>query len=131
MCDVAESLEIPLLLLFHRLQTLGVASSKPVLISKLTERNLPALFKQLKKHAAKWREIGTHLEFLPSELDNIEARPNLIQGAPKSWLGAMLQEWVQWAPEDSRGSTGFANIEDLKNALREAGLGATAHDLIV
>ena len=96
---------------------------------KLMDKDLPFLLRQLKKHAAKWREIGTHLEFLPGELDNIEARPNLSQGAPVSWFGAMLQDWLQWAPSDSRGSTSFATLEALKGALNDAGLGATAHDL--
>ena len=49
--------------------------------------------KKLKAHAAKWREIGTYLGFLPGELSNIEARPNLNHSAPISWLGAMLEEW--------------------------------------
>ena len=95
----------------------------------LTERHIPSLFRQLKKHAAKWKDIGLHLGFLPSELDNIEAQMNLMQGAPLSFFGAMLQGWIQWAPEDSRGSTNFANMEDLKGALDEAGLAATAHAL--
>ena len=97
----------------------------------MTDRHLPALIKQLKKHAAKWREIGTHLEFLPRELSNIEARPSLTSSAPLSWLGALLEEWIQRAPGDSRGSTNFATLEELKAVLKEAGLGATAHDLKV
>lgn len=97
--------------------------------SKLTERHIPSLFQKLKTHAAKWRAIGIHLGFLPGELSNIEARPNLIQGAPVSWLGAMLEEWIQWAPNDSRGSTSIANVEDLREALVEAKLAAIALDL--
>ena len=89
------------------------------------------MLRQLKKHAVKWREIGTNLDFLPSELDNIGAQPNRMQGAPLSYFGAMLQEWIQWAPGDSRGSTNFANLEDLRSALNETGLGATAHELKV
>ena len=85
--------------------------------------------KKLKAHAAKWREIGTYLGFLTGELSNIEARPNLMHGAPISWLGAMLEEWIQWAPSDSRGSTSLASVEVLKAALRDAGLGTTAHEL--
>ena len=98
-------------------------------MQKLTERGLPTLLHQFKTHAAKWREIGIHLGFLPGELDNIEARPNLSQGAPVSWFGAILESWLQWAPGDNRGSTNFATLEDLKDALSEAGLGASAHDL--
>ena len=54
------------------------------------------LMKKLKQHAAKWREIGTYLGFLPGELTNIEARPYLSQSAPTSWLGAMLEERIQY-----------------------------------
>ena len=97
--------------------------------SKLTERDLPTFLRQLTNHAAKWRVIGIHLGFLPGELANIEARPNLSQGAPVSWFAAMLEDWLQWAPGDSRGSTSFATLVDLKIALSEAGLGASAHDL--
>ena len=95
----------------------------------MRSHDLPSLLRQLKNHAAKWREIGIHLGFLSGELDNIGARPNLSQGAPVSWLVAMLEEWLQWAPGDGRGSTSFATLEDLKNALNETGLGAIATDL--
>ena len=98
---------------------------------RLTDRHLPSLVHQLKIHAPKWREIGLHLGFLPGELSNIESRPSLIQGAPVSFLGALLKELVQWAPGDSRGSIEFATLESLKNALNSAGLGATAYDLTV
>ena len=54
-----------------------------------------------------------------------------MYGAPVSHLGAMLEEWIQWAPGDSRGSENFATIGSLKKALSEAGLGAAAHDFIV
>ena len=95
----------------------------------VTSKHLPVLIKKLKNNAAKWREIGLHLGFLPGELDNIQAQPNLTQGAPLSYLGAMLTEWTQWAPGDSRGSADFAKLKDLKTALSDAGLGATAHQL--
>ena len=98
-------------------------------ILKLTERDIPSLLCQLKKHASKWREIGIHMGYLPGELDNIEARPNLSQGAPVSWFTAMLESWLQWAPGDSRGSTSFATLEGLKDALSEAGFGASAYNL--
>ena len=63
------------------------------------------------------------------ELDNIQNNPSLFSKAPTSWLSAMLAQWLQWAPGDSRGSTSFATLETLKAALNQAGLGATAHDL--
>ena len=99
------------------------------LTGRLSDKHLPILLGQLTVHAAKWRLIGTHLKFRSGELDNIEARPKLSQGAPTSFLGALLEEWIQWAPEDGRGSLNFATLDSLKSALKEAGLGAASHDL--
>ena len=88
---------------------------------RLTQYHLCGLVDQLSQHATKWRDIGTHLGFLPGELSNIEASPNLIQGAPVSWLSAMLAQWLQ--------RTCSATLEDLKTALGKTGLAAAAHDL--
>jgi hypothetical protein len=88
---------------------------------RLTQSHLGSLLSQLSQHATKWRDIGTHLGFLSGELLNIEASPNLIQGAPVSWLRAMLVQWLQ--------RTSFATLEDLKTALSKAGLAAAARDL--
>ena len=96
---------------------------------RLTDKTLSFVFRQLKIHAYKWREIGLHLGFLPGELSNIEARPTLIKDAPVSCLGALLEESTKWAPGDSRGSTGFTTLDSLKAALMHAGLAAAAHDL--
>ena len=92
----------------------------------LSDQHHSVLLKQLHKHAAKWKTIGSHLGFLPNELANIEARPLLLHNAPESWLSAMLAEWLQWAPGDHRSWT---TLEALKHALREAGLGVTASDI--
>ena len=86
------------------------------------------LLEQLQIHSAKWREIGSYLGFRPSELDEIQARLLLLNGAPTSWLSAVLADWLQWAPGDSRGSTSFATLEDLKAALNQAGLGAATYN---
>jgi hypothetical protein len=83
----------------------------------LTERDLSDLLTQLNNHATKWRDIGTHH---PGELDNIQARPFLMPTAPESWLGAMLTEWLQRAPNDTRGSS---SIESLTHALSKCGIG--------
>ena len=99
--------------------------------NRLTAKHFPALLQQLKVHAHRWREIGTHLGFHPGSLSNIEARLSLMYGAPVSHLGALLEEWIQWAPGDSRGSKNFATIGSLKKALSEAGLGAAAHDFSI
>ena len=103
--------------------------SEHVLLNRLTDGHHSVLLKQLWKHAADCREIGTFLGFTQGELENIQARPFLLNKAPVSWLSAMLAEWLQWAPGDSRGSTSFATLDGLKSALNQAGLSATAHDL--
>ena len=113
----------------HSLLQLSLLAEDENKTRQLTNKDLPLLLRQLKLHAAKWREIGIHLGFLPGELDNIGARPNLSQGAPVSWFGAMLESWLQWAPGDGRGSTSFATLKDLRDALNETGLGASARDL--
>ena len=95
----------------------------------LHDMDHPSLYNKLQKHSSKWKEIGTLLGFCPGELDNIEARPLLLSSAPKSWLRAMLAEWLQWAPGDARGSTDFATLNGLKQALDKAGLSATAQAL--
>ena len=87
------------------------------------------LLTQLKEHAAEWRDIGTHLGFSQGELRNIESAPKHFTGAPKSWLSAMLSEWLEWAPGDERGSKNYATLSGLKSAVREAGLGRTAEEL--
>ena len=87
------------------------------------------LFKQLYKYAAKWKEIAIYLGFKPGEYDNIQASPLNLNGAPKSWLSAMLAEWLEWAPGDERGSKNYATLSGLKSAVREAGLGRTAEEL--
>ena len=107
----------------------GANRSQQSVPTRLTDDHHPVLLSQLTKHASVWRMIGTYLEFYPGEIANIEMRPNLIQGAPVSWLSAMLSQWLQWAPGDSRGSNRFATLEDLKRALSRAGLAAAAHDL--
>ena len=96
-----------------------------------TEKHYSFLCKALEIHAAKWKDIGRNLQFLPGELMNIEARPMLLMTAPKSFLHAMLEEWLQWAPGDHRGSKNFATLEALQLALSESGLGAAAARLSI
>ena len=95
----------------------------------LSEIHYSVLFDQLKKHAADWKLIGPHLGFTQSHLKIIEATPLLLPNAPISWLSQMLAQWLQSAPGDSRGSTGYANLASLRDALRKAGFGATADAL--
>ena len=94
----------------------------------LRERDHINVYEKLQFHAARWRDIGTSLGFSQGELDNIQATPLLLSAAPKSWLSAMLAEWLQWAPGDGHGRTGFATVKSLSDALLHAGLGRTAEE---
>ena len=87
------------------------------------------MYNQLKDHAAKWREIGTHLGFRQPKLDKIQEKPALFMGAPDSWLSELLKQWLQWAPGDERSSTECSTLEKLKSAVSKAGLGVTAAGL--
>ena len=65
--------------------------------------------------------------FTQGELKNIQADPMLLlEGAPISWLNSMISKWLEWAPGDRRGSTGFATKECLRAALLQANLGDVA-----
>ena len=95
---------------------------------QLTDQHYFILFDQLKNHASHWRLIGAYLGFTQGQLDGIQAmQPN----APTSWLSQMLAQWLQSAPGDSRGSSGYANLASLKDALRKVGLGTTADALYI
>ena len=54
------------------------------------------LLEEMHQHSYTWREIGTALNFKQSELNNISARLSLIATAPSSFLGALMNQWVQW-----------------------------------
>ena len=96
---------------------------------RLTKCHCSFLIQQLNSCAYKWREIGTYLKFQQDELNNIQANQSLINGTPKSWLSAMISDWMEWAPGDSRGSTSYANLHDLKSAVSKAGFGVVAEEL--
>jgi hypothetical protein len=96
---------------------------------RLNKCHYSILIQQLSGCAYKWRKIGTHLKFKQDELKNIEAKPSLFNDAPESYLSELISEWMQWAPGDSRGSTNYANLEDLKSAVSKAGLGVVASEL--
>lgn len=89
------------------------------------------LLNQLNIHAAKWRDISTNLGFQQGELDIIEHTPLLLLGAPYSFLRTMLTKWLEWAPNDQRGSGQYATLEALKDAVSKAGLGRTAESLTI
>ena len=98
-------------------------------VTKLTHRDHGSLLRQLSTHAAQWRNIGTALGFAQGEMDNIHSNTLLQPGSPTSWLSKMLSQWLEWAPCNARGSRDFATLEGLREALKAANLGATAHDL--
>ena len=88
------------------------------------------MYAKLAEHSAKWREIGTYLGFRPSELDDIHVRPILYGTGPKSFLSAMLEEWLRWAPGDQRGSTKYATLEGLSDALQKSELSEVAQSIM-
>ena len=98
--------------------------------SELSEQTHARLYQELASHSSTWKEIGTYLGFHQSELEEIQARPLLLTTAPKSWLSAMLAEWLKWAPGDKRGSTKAASVKELSDALDKAGLAATAQSIL-
>ena len=98
--------------------------------TRLNERDhFHIIFEQLCPHSARWWDIGIGLRFIPSELRAVQASLTNLSGAPSSYMCAMLSNWLQWAPYDARGSTGYATLESLKRAVDKAGLGADAQRL--
>ena len=112
----------------HNYYYYGLLPADQLPFNRLYSEHHKVLLTQLEKHASRWRDLGARLGFT-GELDNIQANPVLINNAPKSYLSTLLTQWLEWAPGDGRGSQGFATLEGLKDALRQANLGATAHDL--
>ena len=98
-------------------------------LSAISEQEFSRAHGILQRQSHKWKLIGQYLGFTADELSNIEARPALFNTAPGSYLDAMLSDWQQWAPGDCRGSTDYATLAFLKNAVNKAGLGRTAHEL--
>jgi hypothetical protein len=97
--------------------------------SRITGNQFTRAYEILKKFPHKWREIGSGLGFTFSELEVIQSRPFLLATAPLSWLDAMLADWHQWTPTDSRGSRQYPTLRSLRTAVSKAGLGQTAEQL--
>ena len=93
----------------------------------VTDHNL--ICDKLRPYAYLWRTIGQGLGFLAAELNCIEADPKNLINAPASYLYAMLDSWLQWAPGDDRGSRDYATVRSLSTAVDKAGLGALAQEL--
>ena len=54
------------------------------------------LMEILGNHSNKWNGIGMSLGFSPGELNVIQETPALFNGAPRSYLQTLLQDWVMW-----------------------------------
>ena len=96
-----------------------------------TTKHYQKIYSLLSSFAHLWREIGLQLSFLPNELNVIQSNPVLmLQNPPASYLGRMLELWLQWAPGDGRGSKNFARFEDLQAALLQVnGVAAKSYEL--
>ena len=99
-------------------------------VTVLPDKHLRTLYATLSEHSHKWRDIGIHLGFHTSKLENIQAKPLLLSGAPNTYLQEMLTEWLQWAPGDGRGSENCATLGGLRDALNKAGLPETAQSIM-
>ena len=93
---------------------------------RLSDRDHRDIYYKLELQASRWRDIGSALGFLEGELENIQRNLFLLMDSPKSWLREMLTQWLQWAPGDGRGSTGFATRSSLHAALLKVNLGQLA-----
>ena len=87
---------------------------------------------------SQWKMVGLQLGFSEKELSDVpdKADDSIWNFSSEEFnydgefFRLMLNEWVEWYPGDSRGSTKFATYSDLQNALIKAGFGNVARDLI-
>ena len=87
---------------------------------------------------SQWKMVGSQLGFSDKELGDVpgKADDSIWNFSDEEYnfdgefFMLMLNEWVEWYPGDSRGSTKFATYSDLQNALIKAGFGNVARDLI-
>ena len=84
--------------------------------TRLSDHDIAAIYDKLKNYSYKWREIGRSLGFAHHELATIEANQPHQNDATYNYMSAMLAEWQQWAPGDSRGTTSHATLESLRRA---------------
>ena len=75
----------------------------------------------MRSAAPQWRDIGRHLGFKLTELNDMIPKNN----TPVDYLEEMLEQWLNWAPP----YRSYAYTEDLAEALREAKLEKLAHTL--
>ena len=73
----------------------------------------------LRPHAAHWREIGEGLGFKSSELDNIAADYSLMINGPGGFMDKAINLWMNWGPNDGRGTEAYANSQQLFKVMIE------------
>ena len=90
-------------------------------------RDVNFLLEKLNTYSYKWEDIGTALDFLPGELDNIKFSPqaNTLQQR----LRELLSRWAQWPTQDHPDEE--PTMEKLRDALRSrlVGLGVLASEV--
>ena len=129
-CETADSTRTCMLSKHHLKPDIALPDAKRMKCDTRCDKAHHAkLYFQLKMHAAKWRNIGANLGFSQEELDNIRDAQMNLTDAPQTCLSVMLTEWLEWAPNDARGSTQYATFESLKGAVSEAGLESIADNL--
>lgn len=93
---------------------------------RLCDCDLSSIIDKIGIHSSKWEAIGVHLGFKHGDLESIKGNPTLQSTAPGSFVREMLAEWLQWAPSDGHGHSGYATVQALQEALRKAKLGVVA-----
>ena len=80
------------------------------------------LCEQLRQCAASWKKVAEGLRFHKYEISNIAADPmKIAEGAPESYMDAVISGWLDWGPGDVRGSEDVATLEALRVAVIRAG----------
>lgn len=68
-----------------------------------------------------------HIKKFPTTL----LTPKNMSNAPIWYLNAMIADWLEWAPNDARGSSDYPTLESLRNAVDRAGYGKEAQRLSI
>jgi hypothetical protein len=95
--------------------------------TRLKATDYGCLCKKLHSCAAEWQCIAQSLRFTFSEISTIEANPRNVR--PTSFINNVVGLWLEWAPGDARGSKDYATLEQLQNAVSQAGFGVVASEL--
>ena len=77
--------------------------------------------------AMRWRDIGSHLGFSDKEMDIIHQQKTDNEN---QCLYELLDQWLEWYPGDSRGSTSFPTYSRIQKVLVDIGFGNVARDFM-